>query len=231
MESTTEVVEKFIVDKIFLISTLYKFMSTKYCNSCQNTKSLSEFYRKNTENRHSSRCKQCLYDYQKERWIKRKFEAINLLGGACVKCGYKKCIAALEFHHLDPKQKEYDWNDLRLQPWKVVCKELEKCILVCSNCHREIHSVQREIPSEVNANPSLQPSIKKPSGACPNCKTPVYGTKFCSVICSAESKRKIKRPSRDELIKLLEKKPYTQIAKIYNVSDNAIRKWAKCYGI
>ena len=206
-------------------------MSTKYCKKCQITKPLSEFYKKNTEKRYSSWCKQCVYNYQKERWIKRKYEAINLLGGSCVKCGYNKCIAALEFHHLDATQKEYDWNDLRLQSWKTVCKELKKCILVCSNCHREIHSVKREIPSQLNANPSLQSSMRQPTGNCPNCKTAVYGTKFCSVICRAESKRKIKRPTRDELIQLIKTTPYTQIANIYNVSDTSIRKWAKYYGI
>ena len=60
-------------------------------------------------------------------------------GGSCSRCGYDKCEAALEFHHLDPSQKEMDWNKLRLVAESKLYNELDKCILVCSNCHRELH--------------------------------------------------------------------------------------------
>lgn len=80
---------------------------------------------------------------------KCKEDCVKLKGGKCVCCGYDKNICALEFHHLDPKEKEiniaesYHLNE-------EIYKELEKCILVCSNCHREIHANVREIPKIEN---------------------------------------------------------------------------------
>lgn len=68
-----------------------------------------------------------------------KIQAVKLLGGKCSVCGYNKCIDALEFHHKDPKQKEFRLGSGNTMSWKEYKKELEKCILVCSNCHKEIH--------------------------------------------------------------------------------------------
>ena len=73
-------------------------------------------------------------------WRKRKkVELVEYKGGKCEKCGYSKCVNALEFHHLDPNEKDFGisgktWSLERLK------KEVDKCILLCSNCHREIHS-------------------------------------------------------------------------------------------
>ena len=60
-------------------------------------------------------------------------------GAKCSKCGYDKCMAALEFHHLDPTVKEGKiiGSTLSLEKQRV---EASKCILVCANCHREMHS-------------------------------------------------------------------------------------------
>lgn len=83
--------------------------------------------------------KQDLYDYQVQRWINRKKDAINHKGGVCESCGYDKFYGALEFHHKDPSEKDFNWNRLRLRTWSSVIHELEKCRLLCSNCHREEH--------------------------------------------------------------------------------------------
>lgn len=56
-------------------------------------------------------------------------------------CGYSKCIEALEFHHLDPTEKEFEISDRR--SWEALTAELDKCILLCANCHREYHSENR----------------------------------------------------------------------------------------
>lgn len=72
-------------------------------------------------------------------WKKEKRKLlIKYKGGKCEKCGYNKCIEALDFHHLDPSQKEFGLssNSYSLEKMK---KEADKCILVCANCHREIH--------------------------------------------------------------------------------------------
>lgn len=64
--------------------------------------------------------------------------AISYKGGRCVLCGYHKCPAALDFHHLSPLEKDYDISS-RVTSWHVLVGELNKCILVCATCHREIH--------------------------------------------------------------------------------------------
>ena len=72
-----------------------------------------------------------------------KIKLLKLKGGKCEICGYDKCTAALEFHHKDPNEKEISisigTNFSEKDIENLIC-ELEKCILVCSNCHREIHS-------------------------------------------------------------------------------------------
>lgn len=73
------------------------------------------------------------------KWRKRtKIKLVEYKGGECEKCGYDKCMSALEFHHLDPNKKDFtisgkSWRYDRLK------LEVDKCILVCSNCHKEIH--------------------------------------------------------------------------------------------
>lgn len=66
-----------------------------------------------------------------------KLQGIKLKGGKCEKCGYDKCQAALQFHHLDPKKK--DLNPSQTRSPALFFKEIEKCILLCANCHFEEH--------------------------------------------------------------------------------------------
>ena len=60
-------------------------------------------------------------------------------GGACEKCGYNKCVAALEFHHLDPLAKEGGIIGTTASYIRQKA-EADKCILLCANCHREVHA-------------------------------------------------------------------------------------------
>ena len=71
-----------------------------------------------------------------------KVHAVKHLGGECCKCGYKKSIKALEFHHLDPSKKEFTISTFKSKDMVKLEKELDKCILVCANCHREIHDIE-----------------------------------------------------------------------------------------
>lgn len=60
-------------------------------------------------------------------------------GGCCEKCGYKKCERALDFHHRDASKKEFTirgWR--RIMAWERLKTEVDKCDLICANCHREI---------------------------------------------------------------------------------------------
>lgn len=59
-------------------------------------------------------------------------------GGKCVRCGYNTCIKALEFHHIDPTQKDFTISNDHFK-LKEAVEESKKCILICSNCHKELH--------------------------------------------------------------------------------------------
>lgn len=73
-----------------------------------------------------------------KKWKKKlRKELLVMKGGKCIICGYDKSDRALHFHHVDPDKK-----DLTIGHWgskDLIFKEVEKCILVCSNCHCEIH--------------------------------------------------------------------------------------------
>lgn len=80
--------------------------------------------------------------YVRERRHDIKSKAIEYRGGKCVICGYDRCNRALEFHHLDPNTKLMNLSSSRISSsaWEKVKSEIDKCILVCSNCHKEIES-------------------------------------------------------------------------------------------
>lgn len=106
----------------------------KYCIICG-----TEFEIKNKAANKRQYCYNCLPEGQ----IATRSYYINLIkqkyGGKCKLCGYNKCVTALEFHHLDINEKE----GIVSNSYGTVEKSLieaEKCILVCSNCHREIHA-------------------------------------------------------------------------------------------
>ena len=72
---------------------------------------------------------------------KLREQAIEYKGGKCMFCGYKRYLGALDFHHLDANDKEFGISkDGITRSWERVKRELDKCVLVCSNCHREIHA-------------------------------------------------------------------------------------------
>ena len=65
---------------------------------------------------------------------------------SCSICGYNKCIQALEFHHLNGKEKDFTIsNHSDRMDWPIIKKELDKCIVLCANCHREIHGDEFEM--------------------------------------------------------------------------------------
>lgn len=72
--------------------------------------------------------------------------AVNYKGAKCMICGYSKCLQALEFHHVNSSEKDFSVsNKGYTRSWKKVKEEIDKCALVCANCHREIHAGLRKI--------------------------------------------------------------------------------------
>lgn len=114
----------------------------KICTKCKLEKDESEFYFKSSKikKRKHSECKTCFKNRMLERtkivWDKTK----EIIGDSCKNCGYNRCSAALEFHHLDPDKKDFQISKSRSRNFEKIKTEIEKCILLCANCHREVHS-------------------------------------------------------------------------------------------
>lgn len=87
-------------------------------------------------------CKKCTCEHVVRGRLKVRMAIIQYGGGKCQKCGYDKCIGALEFHHLNKDEKDFSIavRSFNLEKLK---KEADKCILLCSNCHRELHFNQK----------------------------------------------------------------------------------------
>ena len=71
---------------------------------------------------------------------RNKRAALDYLNNRCCVCGYNKCENALQFHHVHPEDKKFTVSSALGSPWKKIKQEIDKCVLVCSNCHIEIHS-------------------------------------------------------------------------------------------
>ncbi|HZQ10794.1 MAG TPA: hypothetical protein VFD70_29725 [Anaerolineae bacterium] len=112
----------------------------KYCPSCKNTKPASEFYRRRLGTDLSAYCKVCTNDEAINRQRRLKQKAIEYKGGRCQICGYDRCNAALEFHHLDKSNKIKGIGKIRSTIFEKVKPELDKTVLLCSNCHRELEA-------------------------------------------------------------------------------------------
>ncbi len=84
----------------------------------------------------------------KKRRIKLRKLAREYKGGKCEICGYDKCDRALSFHHINPKTKSFGLSDKGLtKAYNTIKKEIDKCILVCANCHMEIHEGITQLPA------------------------------------------------------------------------------------
>lgn len=129
-------------------------LGEKRCPRCTRLLPIGEFYKRRNRSGFLSYCKQCVSDQTMERQRLVKMRSIEYKGGSCVLCGYNKHPAALEFHHLDPTQKEFDISLCKLKDFERVKPELDKCVLVCSNCHREFHAGAIALPATLTAHSS-----------------------------------------------------------------------------
>lgn len=76
-----------------------------------------------------------------KRRLRLKKTLVGIKGGKCQICGYSKCLVALDFHHIDESSKSFELSQRDLmRNWQKILEEAKKCVLVCSNCHREIHA-------------------------------------------------------------------------------------------
>lgn len=78
------------------------------------------------------------------RRYRTKLAAIKYLGGECKKCGWKGDNAVFQFHHINPDEKEFTFGNVGNKSWNFLKKELDKCVLLCANCHALEHSKRKE---------------------------------------------------------------------------------------
>jgi hypothetical protein len=84
-------------------------------------------------------CKICYRLEQRSMVRAWKQELVTMKGGECEQCGFNQCLSALSFHHLDSKLKDPNWVKLRRRKPEFVKAEIQKCELLCLNCHAAIH--------------------------------------------------------------------------------------------
>ena len=177
----------------------------------------------------------CLnYSNQKKRGLERKLMLFNLLGGKCSRCGYKKNIGALEFHHLNPEEKSFqlDMRHLANNSEDVLIEEAKKCVLLCSNCHKEIHYPHLSMDNAGNLVEIFENEIaekrkprKKSKYICENCGKEfkaVTNKKFCCAKCRWESRH---YPTYEEIKeKYAEFGSWQKVCNFYNLNRNVIRR-------
>jgi|SRR5882724_3983328 len=124
-------------------------MKKKKCSLCKEKKTLSEFFVKiKSRNIYYSGCKTCLNIKRKLARNLLKQKAVQYKGGKCQICGYDKYVGALTFHHVNPKEKEFQISQMD-NNFNSIKLELDKCLLACANCHAEIHGNITKIPFDI----------------------------------------------------------------------------------
>lgn len=110
----------------------------KRCLQCSQVKDIADFY----DGRQI--CKECTKENERNKYHQRKEKVIEYkTNSCCAKCGEKR-FYLLDFHHLDPNAKDYTISHNSRIKFENLMKEIDKCILLCSNCHREFHYLERE---------------------------------------------------------------------------------------
>jgi len=162
---------------------------------------------------------------------------LEAMGEECQICGYSKYIGALEFHHLDPSVKEITLTKMLVSPasWDKIVVELRKCVLLCANCHREVHAGVAYIPDDkvkfneqLSDYKSLKQLKKNMFDECPVCKgqKPSHNT-TCSNVCSGKLGRKVDWDNIDLKQMLIDFTNPEQVGNHLGISGAAVRKRIK----
>jgi hypothetical protein len=166
---------------------------------------------------------------------RKKYELIVYKGGKCFRCGYDKTwfFEAFVFHHVDGKTFQIGGSTKGIDELK---REVDKCELLCVRCHAEVHG-NKHLNLRIKVVEEFY-EIKNFSkeAVCLYCTNTFIkndiGQKYCSHECSSKHHAKVQnRPSKEELIELLNSHNYCAVGRLYKVSDNAVRKWARKYSI
>ena len=113
----------------------------KICTTCKIAKPNEGFaIDKRRQTGRNPQCRRCQLDAKKLKRANNKAKAVEYSGGKCKRCGIiSKCLDIYDFHHRNPLEKESSLNRLVNTDWESIIKELDKCYLLCSNCHKITH--------------------------------------------------------------------------------------------
>lgn len=197
---------------------------TKYCCKDCSNKALDNYDREKAQ------------IAQNKKRLQRKLFLLEKHNFMCSKCGYNKNLSALEFHHIDPETKSFtiDGRNLTSRSIESIFLEAEKCIVLCANCHRELHNSDHNLEkldfSTEEYSRSFIKYNKRDPNFCQKCGKELShsASKLCEK-CSRINSRKVERPSKEGLLELIKTKSFTEIGKMFNVTDSAIRKWCISY--
>ena len=133
--------------RIRIEGKLHVLSNRKYCLDCSpfkqhNTKQLHIDNQVKLDNKRKKNS-----EFVINRRKKLSAMALEYKGGKCQICGYNKCSTALEFHHIDPSKKKFGVKSGNTHSWDILKIEVDKCILLCSNCHREVEAGITKIPA------------------------------------------------------------------------------------
>lgn len=119
-----------------------QFDDNKVCPRCETSKSIDEFYKRSNRGDYNGYCKKCSNEYHTERVKNVKIKMVEYKGCECIDCHLKLNdinYVVFDFHHLNPNEKDPNFDKIKYQKWDVIKNEINKCVLLCSNCHRIRH--------------------------------------------------------------------------------------------
>lgn len=174
-----------------------------------------------------------------KRWRKTaKTIILQCMGGCCQICKYDRCASALELHHIDPEEKEISIGTImaRCRSWDFLYDEIAKCILLCSNCHREVHAGLVDIPVEYKRFSKEEADTFRTRHSLALQHTNADKTRETKVTRIAKfktSKRDFNNERRNTIlssdINFSLHGSITELAKLLKISNTNTRKWLKLH--
>ena len=151
------------------------------------------------------------------RWRRRvKALLVAGFGGQCGICGYSKSHRALTFHHLDPTTKLFSVAGNGIpRAWKRLIDEAKKCVMLCNNCHAEVHDGVTAIPGDIRRFAD--------NGS----RLPMRRRRVARKRSPENFKPKRERPRGKALKELVRASSRVAVAAKFGVSETAVRKWIK----
>ena len=121
-------------------------MDTKICSKCGKELPITEYHKNGFDRKGNQKyrgyCKKCANEIEKQRYRKKK-EYIDNQKIQCAKCGETRTYV-LDYHHKDSNDKDFTIGKIKKGSLDLIQKEIDKCVVLCANCHREFHYLEKE---------------------------------------------------------------------------------------